>query len=157
RASALAIQYLLEALDAGDRSRIAHGLLHVAVLEAAIGGRYLNERALRLLDAAEQLVAGTTDALLRAFSAATRGSVAWHQGRFGEAYRKSSEGAYIFTTEGKGTAFHRVASENYALSALAFLGDMQALSERRAESHRRAMGWGDDFGSALFQIGQLNL
>ncbi|MFT3772746.1 MAG: AAA family ATPase [Minicystis sp.] len=157
RASALAIQHLTEALDAGDRSRIAHGLCHEAVLEAAIGGRRLNERALRLLAAADALIVGSTDPNLRAFAITTRGSVAWHQGRFEDAYRWSDEGARAYAAEGRGAAFHRVGSENYALSALAFLGDMKTLSAQRAESHRRAQGWGDAFGTALFQVGQLNL
>lgn len=157
RASALAVQHLLEALDAGDPERIAHGLCHQAVLEAAIGGRFFNRRAEKLLAAADAIVADTTDSVLRGFALSAHGSVAWHQGRFEEGYRDSTEGVRIYSSEGKGTAFHRVAGENYALSALSFLGDMKALADKRLESHRRAQGWGDGFGTALFQIGQLNV
>src|SRR5262249_16293277 len=68
----------------------------------------------------------------------------------------TDEGVRVYVA-GRGTAFHRVAGENYLLSALAFLGEVRQLAARRAESYRRARGWGDGFGAALFQIGQLNL
>lgn len=156
-ASAIAVQHLREALDAGEPSRLACGLFHQAVLAAAIGGSFFHGRAARLLARGESLVSELADPTLRGFAAGTRGSIAWHQGRFNEASRSCDEAIAIFEDECRGAAWHRVATENYALSALAFLGDMRALSVRRLEALHRAEDRGDRFGTAIFRIGQLNL
>jgi tetratricopeptide (TPR) repeat protein len=156
-ASALAVQHLLEALDAGEPMRIAYGLFYQCVLEAAIGGSILHRRAERMLAMGQRLSAGVGDPALRGFGAAARGSMAWHMGRFEEASRACDEAAAIFENECRGAAWHRVATENYGLSALAFRGDMRALAARRRAALERAEKHGDRFGAAIFRIGQLSL
>jgi serine/threonine protein kinase len=129
--SALAVQHLLEALEAGEPTRLAYALLYEAVLEAAIGGRFFRRRAAKMLALGEELAERIQDPTLRGFKHMARGQMAWHQGRFGESLRSCGEAIRVFDSECRGTAWHHVATENYALSALAFLGDMRTLSVRR--------------------------
>jgi tetratricopeptide (TPR) repeat protein len=156
-AAALGAQYLLEALDAGEPTRLAYGLCYQTVLEAAIGGRFFRRRAARMLALAEKLVAELRDPTLRGTQHMARGEAAWHEGRFRDAARSCDKAIRIYVTECRGTAYHQVATENYALSALAFLGDMKSLSARRRAALQRVEDRGDRFGAAIFRIGQLSL
>lgn len=156
-ASALAVEHVLDALDAGEPAHVAYGLLYQAVLHAAVGGPVFGPRAARLLVAGEAIVARSGDPTLRGFAAHSRGSVAWHTGRFAEAFESCDRAISIYDRECRGTAWHRVAAENYALSALAFLGDLGELERRRRRALQRARDLGDTFGAAIFRIGQLNL
>ncbi|WP_437960341.1 AAA family ATPase [Sorangium sp. So ce119] len=154
--SAVAIQFLLEALEAGEPRRIANGLAYEAVLESAIGGPFFHRRVARHLEAAERLAAAHDDPTTRGFVFFSRGAAAWHAGRFDEALRACD--AAIAVYDGcRGIAWHRVAAENYALSSLAFLGELRVLPARRRQALESARERGDDFGAAVFQIGQLNL
>jgi hypothetical protein len=155
-AAALAIQHLLETLDAGEPTRLVNALIYEIVLESAIGGRLLRRRASRMLALVEELAAELHDPLLRGSQHAAQGQVAWHEGRFPDAARSCDEALRIFA-ECRGTAWHRVAVENYALSTLAFLGDMMALKDRRRAARKRAEDQGDHFASAICRIGQLSM
>ncbi len=156
-AAALGTEQLLEALRAGEPSRLAYGLLYVAVLHGAIGGGFLRRRAERLLALGEELAHHTGDPTLRGQAAFARGSLAWHSGRFPEAVESCDRAFDIYARECRGTMYHRVASENYALSAMAFRGHLGELSARRRRALKRAEDVGDTFGTSVFRIGQVSL
>jgi hypothetical protein len=156
-AAALAVQHLREALEAGEPTRLANALFYQAVLEAAIGGRFLRRRAAAMLALGERLADRVDDPTLRGMKHMAKGQVAWHAGEFGPSLRSCVEAIRIYDDECRGTSFHRVATENYALSALAFVGDVRALSARRRAALEWAIRRGDRFGAAIFRIGQLNL
>lgn len=156
-ADALGVRHLLEALDLGERSRVARALGYEASFEAALGGRVFRWRAERMLRTVTSLAQETGNPYDEAWSHMAIGTSAWLGAEWARTVRHCDEGAKIFRQKCRGATWELAITDLYALSALSQLGKMRELGRRLPQALRDALAHGDLFAANNFRLGQMSV
>ncbi len=133
---------------------LARALGWEGALENTLGGRYFQGRAQRLLARMDRIVEQSPDHELVAFAHAVRGSCAWTDGYFREAYEECTRAIEALRRCAYGLQWEEAVSRAYALHALGFLGDMATLSRELALALDDAIARGDVFAANFCRVGQ---
>ena len=153
---ALIVQYLLEALEAGDRSAVARGLAFEQVYHDIIGG-FLAGRGVRLRDEMDKLVEQTGDPFDRAWTLSSKGGSAWFRSDWQECWDHNEASLKIFREQVRGATWEMALCQAYRLPALAYLGDMKRLCEIVPSALAVARERGDLFAVNTLRLGMQSL
>ena len=156
-ADALGVQHLLEALELGERSRVARALGYEASFEAAIGGRLFGKRSERLLETVVDLSQSTGKPYDLAWSHMARGTSAWLRGSWRDAVHHCDEANRIYQERCRGVAWELAITNLYALSALSQRGHMRVLGERLPAALKDACDRDDLFAANNYRVGQMSI
>ena len=134
--------HLRLALDSGDAYRIARALVLEAGFAGTRGGPG-RKRALLLLDRTEKHArrVGHPHAIGLSFLAAS--VVDFYIGEFRRSLEAAEEAERIFREQCTGVVWEINTSQNYRISSLAYLGDIEQLAERVPMQLREARDRGD--------------
>jgi len=152
-ADSLGVLYMLEALRAGDRLRVARAILNESVWTAGIGGPVLVRRYWKLMARGRALAAHSNEPYDRGFVMHTEGTAAWHRGDWARAARLCTEAAQILSNGTTGTAWEVDWTNLYALSARTYLGDVEGVARDLEATHERALDRGDLLAANNFRLG----
>ena len=156
-ADALGVRALLEALELGERSRVAQALGYEASFESAIGGRLFRKRSERMLSDVVALAEETGEPYDQAWAHMAIGTSAWLGAEWARTVHHCDEAAAIFRQRCRGVAWEIAITELYAFSALSQLGRMRELGERLSRALRDAITRGDLFAANNFRLGQMSV
>jgi hypothetical protein len=154
---ALALQYLLEALELGENSSIIRGLGLESVYEAVIGGSFFRRRCERMQSQMDELAAESADPYDRAWARASRGGAAWFRGDWLACFQHNDEAIRIYREHCRGVSWEIALCEAYRLPGLASLGDMLRLCEIVPRAYAAARERGDLFAANTLRLGQQSL
>ena len=150
----LGTRTLLEALDAGEPSRVRIALASECVTWAAVPG-VLNERQVdRMFDLLKKLNTGVEEPLYLGGEHTARGLIAWFRGRALEAAEELSQARALFRTVREGATFHMTNCEVFRLPALAQLGRIRELIQDLESDLRDAEDRADEFFVASCAAGE---
>lgn len=153
---ALVVQYLLEALDAGDRAAVARGLAFEHAYHDIVGG-FLSERAVRLRREMDQLVEQTGDPYDRAWTLSSHGGASWFRSEWQGCWDYNETAMTIFREQCRGVSWEVALCQAYRLPALAYLGDMKRLCEIVPAAVAVARERGDFFALNTLRLGMQSL
>ncbi|HEY3817642.1 MAG TPA: protein kinase [Polyangiaceae bacterium] len=156
-ADALGVQHLLEALDAGEPSRIIRGLGYEAAFEAILGGSFFRSRCARIVARMEQMAAETGSSYDLAWARMSKGITAWFHADWDLALASCDEAAVLYRENCRGIAWEVAITDAYALPTLAYLGRLTELARRVPRALETADARGDLFAANTCRLGQQNL
>jgi tetratricopeptide (TPR) repeat protein/predicted Ser/Thr protein kinase len=144
---------VIEALNAGERSRIIRSLAFEAVRESALGIRLFERRGMRLMRIVQRLAQARDDPWERAWLHQCMGGIAY----FTAHWRPASEGcrmsAAVWREHCRGVAWEIATADSFALSALAHMGQLGELSQRLPAAITDAEQRGDAYATAGLRLG----
>jgi hypothetical protein len=152
----LAIRYVIEALDLGERSRVIQALGHEACREASVG-RFLRRRSRRLLAIADGLLQPDADPYERALQEICRGTTEYGEGHWRAAGDVFDGAAKLLRERCTGVSWEIATCEIFAATTLARLGRFRDLAERLPARIAEADARSDVHTGASLRVGLPNL
>ncbi len=150
----LAARFIRLGLASREPWVVARAVGWEGVLENTLGGRYFQRRAQRLLAKMDRIVERGLDDEIVAFAHAARGSCAWFDGKFREAYEQCTLAIEALHRCGFGVSWEETVSRAFVLHSLGFLGDMTTLARELAAALEDATARGDIFAANFCRVGQ---
>jgi hypothetical protein len=156
-ADVLGVRHFIEAFEHGDPVHGARAMGLEAAKSAQIGGARQRRRAARMLADMAHVVADGGQPYERAYLEIVSGVCAYQTARWREAFDRCQAGNAILREHCVGVSWELATGDAFALSALAHMGELRALSERLPAAIRDAEEHGDFYASVGFRSGVLNL
>jgi len=150
----LAVRHLLEALKVGERTRVAHALANEAAFESILRGAWLRRRVDKLMGVAREVWEDSEDPYDHALLAMTLGIIALFDGDFRAVVDRCDEAEAALREQCLGAHWEIGICHNFALSALAMLGEMGELRRRSRAVIRDAELRGDRFAENATRMGE---
>jgi hypothetical protein len=154
-ADGLGVRCLIEALQAGARTHVVRALGLEAARESALGGPLFSRRSRRLLEHVERLALESGDPYDTAWMHQSIGTTAYFRAEWPVARERCDAAVDIWRRACRGAAWEIVTGESFALTALAHMGELAALSARLPAALAEADERGDLYASTSFRMGVL--
>ncbi|MBI4514339.1 MAG: protein kinase [Deltaproteobacteria bacterium] len=156
-AEVVAMRHLLDALNAGDALHIARGLAIEIPKTQQIGGRFLRQRAERLVRLLERLTTENGGPYEHAMFHASLAGSAFEDGKWSAAWAHADQSTVILRQHCRGVAWETVTFEGFALSALAQMGELREVGRRLPLLVSDAEERGDLYAQLCFKASFPNL
>ncbi len=156
RAADFQTRTLLLALKAGEPIRISRSLAVEGVF-VSTAGPAARARAERLVQAAGELAAKEQSAISVGWAIGAQGTVHYQLGEWRLALDRLERAVEVIREHGVGMTWERDTTQLFALYALFWLGDLEALARRTPELLRDAEERGDRYLATTLRIGMTNL
>ncbi len=150
----LGTRTLLEALDAGEVSRVRIALANECVTWCSAPDALHQRQANRMFELLKEINKETSEPLYRGGEHTVRGLIAWFRGHAADAAHELACGKALFRTVREGAAFHITSCEAFRLPALAQLGRIRQLTEELEADLRDAEDRADEFFVASCAAGE---
>ena len=152
--AALSTRHFLDALDCGDRSRVAQSFAYEATWLASWGGARRRRAAGRALQIARTLTHPEAAAYDHAWVAMAEGIVAWLSGDWVGAIPSLEQALDTYRLRCRGAFFEIALTNQYLIGALALRGGLARLDELVQHEAREASERGDLFAAHSCHMGE---
>lgn len=149
----LGVRCLVEALKTGERAHTIRTLGLEAVREACLGGKFFQQRSARLLQMAEDMARGNDDPYGSAWVRHCRGTSAYFCGHWQTARAECDASLAMLREQCRGVAWEVVTAESFAITTLAHMGAIRALSWRLPAALRDGDQRGDVYAATSLRMG----